>query len=96
MSDEKVILTVSGLKQGRKRKVDPDHAVAILDLTRRQYTVNVRGDRGVASVGFSRKGDTLTVTKHCTTTPDWMSNLLTLLQRFTPESVHVMIKGDET
>ena len=98
MSSEKVILSVSGLKQGRKRRVDPEHAVSVLDLTRRGYTVNIRGERGVSSVGFTRKGNVIKGVVHDTNkvgAPEWMDLLLTLVNRYSPDDINVITTTGE-
>ena len=94
---EKVILSTSGLKQGRKRKPDPEHATSILDLTRRGYTVNVRGERGVSSIGFTRRGDTIKAVQHQVTgtCPEWMDTLVTLLNRFAPDNITIITTTGE-
>jgi len=56
----KVIMHTSGVKIGRKRKVDVDHAVAVLDHVKRGYVISVREEHGIWSVSyylFDGKGD---------------------------------------
>ena len=94
---ESLILSTSGVKQGRKRKADADHAISILDLTRRQYTVNVRGERGVCSLSFTRKGDTLYVTRNSMPLiPEWATDILRMVNQFAPDSLHVITTNEGT
>ncbi len=52
-----IILRTGPVKVGRKRPVDSDHAVSILDLTRRGYTVNAADGETQFSVSFLRYPD---------------------------------------
>jgi len=91
----KVILKTSGLKQGRKRAVDVDHAVMIMDLTRRGYSLNMASDRGVGSVSFTRKDDAINVTANdIPTTTDWVEKIVMLLRKTAPPQLHIIITNE--
>lgn len=47
-----VVLSTSGIKIGRKRPVDADHAIEVLDHLRRGYTLSIRDPESPWSIGM--------------------------------------------